>query len=311
MKPYAFGADIGGTTIKIGCFKTDGELLQSFEIPTHTEDRGARILGDLAAAVHRLLSDRGIDKSEVEGIGAGVPGPVAPDGTVLCCVNLGWGEFNVERELESLTGLRARAGNDANLAALGEMWQGGGQGFRDLVMVTLGTGIGGGIILDGKIRAGVHGAAGELGHIPMMDDDPEPCGCGKRGCLEQYASATGILRIARRWLETHPTPSPLRDIHLDAREIFALARSGDAAALAIVDEACRLLGKALAGVTAVLDPEVIVVGGGMGKAGDILLDALSRHYRRYAFPACREIPFRQATLGNNAGIYGCARLILS
>lgn len=312
MKTYAFGVDIGGTSIKIGFFTTAGRLLEHWEIPTRTEADGAYILSDITDAVNRFLVEKQIPKQDVEGVGIGVPGPVGPDGTVFKCVNLGWGVFNVERRLTELTGLKAKAGNDANVAALGEMWQGGGKGFRDIVMVTLGTGIGGGVIVGGQILAGVNGAAGEIGHIPMYDEETETCGCGKRGCLEQYASANGVVRTARRWLETHPdTASGLRGMErYTSKEIFDEAKRGDAAAGQIVEEAGRLLGKGMASVACVVNPEVFVIGGGMAKAGEILLDVIRKYYRQYAFHASRETEFKFALLGNSAGIYGGVKMVL-
>ena len=312
MKTYAFGVDIGGTAIKIGFFTTAGDLLEHWEIPTRTEEDGSYILSDITDSVNRYLEEKQISKLDVEGVGVGVPGPVGPDGTVFKCVNLGWGVFNVEQRLTALTGLKAKAGNDANVAALGEMWQGGGKGYQDIVMVTLGTGVGGGVILGGKILAGVNGAAGEIGHIPMYDDDPETCGCGKRGCLEQYASASGIVRTARRWLKAHPdTASALRDMErYTSKEIFDEAKKGDAAALEIVEEAGRLLGKGTASIACVVNPEAFVIGGGMAKAGEMLLNVIRKYYRQYAFHASRETEFRFAELGNNAGIYGGVRMVL-
>ena len=312
MKTYAFGVDIGGTTIKMGFFTTTGDLLENWEIPTRTEEDGSYILSDIAAEVDRLLTEKEISKLDVEGIGVGVPGPVSPDGTVLKCVNLGWGVFNVEQRLTALTGLKAKAGNDANVAALGEMWQGGGKGYQDIVMVTLGTGVGGGVILNGKILAGVNGAAGEIGHIPMFDDDPECCGCGKRGCLEQYASANGIVRLAKRYFEGNPNAvSTLKEMpSFTSKEIFDEARNGDESALAIVEQCGMLLGKALATIAIVVNPEAFVIGGGMAKAGDILLNVIRKYYRQYAFHASRETEFRAAELSNNAGIYGGVRMVL-
>lgn len=204
MKNYAFGVDIGGTTIKLGLFTTNATLLETWEIPTRTEDDGKHILTDIADAISTKMERQNISPKDVEGIGMGVPGPVSSDGTVLKCVNLGWDVFNVEHRLSVLSGMRVKAGNDANVAALGEMWQGGGKGYQDLVMVTLGTGVGGGVIIGGHILPGASGAAGEIGHIPMVDDEGEYCGCGKKGCLEQYTSANGIVRIIRRYFAAHP-----------------------------------------------------------------------------------------------------------
>jgi len=236
-----------------------------------------------------------IEKDRIVGVGIGVPGPVTPDGTVLKCVNLGWDVFNVERELSRLTGLPTKAANDANAAALGELWQGGGKGCRSIVLVTLGTGIGGGVILDGKIVSGTNGAAGEIGHIHVDDGETERCNCGNMGCLEQYASATGVVRMMRRALARQP----------DA------AKAGDAAAYLVMQEVGKIFGKGLASVACVVDPEAFVVGGGMSKAGELLLVPVRSAYRTYVFHAARNARFVLAELGNDAGMYGCAKLVLN
>ncbi|RHR25647.1 ROK family protein [Clostridium sp. AF19-22AC] len=312
MKKYAFGVDIGGTTVKLGLFETDGNLLEMWEIPTRTVSGGKFILGDISEAVYEKLSERGISHLDVEGIGIGVPGPVGQDGTVFKCVNLGWDVFNVERELGELTGMRVKAGNDANVAALGEMWQGGGKGCRNIVMITLGTGVGGGVIIDGHILAGYNGAAGEIGHLPMTDDETECCGCGKKGCLEQYASATGIVRMTKKYLDAHKDmDSSLRSIEtFSAKDIFDAAKAKDEAAVVMVNGLGRMLGKGLAQIACVVNPEAFVIGGGVAKAGDILLDAIRKYYVEYAFHAARDTEFRLASLGNEAGIYGGVKLII-
>lgn len=212
MKKYAFGVDIGGTTCKVGFFETSGNLLDKWEIKTNTENGGASILSDVAKAVDNKLAQEGISKTDVQGIGVGVPGPVNGEGVVSCCVNLGWGIVNVEEELTALTGMKVKVGNDANVAALGEMWQGGAKGCRDVVMVTLGTGVGGGIIVDGKMVAGFNGAGGEIGHITVNNEEIEPCNCGQYGCLEQYASATGVVRVAKESLQRQQQKQHLRNI---------------------------------------------------------------------------------------------------
>lgn len=310
MKKYAFGVDIGGTTVKMGLFETTGILLDTWEIPTRTVDGGKNILSDIAEAVSNKIIEKGIEKTDVEGIGMGVPGPVGPDGTVLKCVNLGWDVFNVENELSGLTGFKVKAGNDANVAALGEMWQGGGKGFKSMVMVTLGTGVGGGIIIDEHILAGITGAAGEIGHIPMNDEEEECCGCGKKGCLEQYASATGIVRMTKKYLKENPDKDTVLKGVFTAKDIFDAAKEGDAVAVLMVDKLGMMLGKACASIACVVNPEAFVIGGGVAKAGQILLDTIEKHYKKYAFHASKETPFKAATLGNNAGIYGGVRLIL-
>lgn len=310
MKKYAFGVDIGGTSVKMGLFEVTGVLLDTWEIPTNTEENGIHILPNIAEAVSRKIKEKELSLSDIEGIGMGVPGPVNPDGMVLKCVNLGWGVFNVEQELSRLTGLKVKAGNDANVAALGEMWQGGGKGFKNLVMVTLGTGVGGGVILNEKILPGASGAAGEIGHIPMKDQETDTCGCGKKGCLEQYASATGIVRMAKKNLiENVGTETVLKE-PFTAKDIFDAAKEGDAFALSMVDETGKMLGKALASIACVVNPEAFVIGGGMAKAGKIIIDAIKKYYLQYAFHASRDTEFKAAELSNNAGIYGGVRLVL-
>ena len=310
MKTYAFGIDIGGTTVKMGFFKTSGELLETWEIPTRTEQNGSYILTDIAGAREKKITEKEITKEDVEGIGMGVPGPIAEDGTVLKCVNLGWGVFNVEQELGRLTGLKVKAGNDANVAALGEMWQGGGKGYKDMVMVTLGTGVGGGIIINEHILSGYTGAAGEIGHIPVNDEETQCCGCGKKGCLEQYASANGIVTITRRYLEQHPEAETILKDEFSAKDICDAAKAGDPVGEKMLDEVGKLLGKALASIACVVNPQAFVIGGGMSKAGTILIEAIQKYYTQYAFHAARNADFKIALLGNNAGIYGGVKLTL-
>ena len=310
MKKYGFGVDIGGTTCKIGLFDMSGMILEKWEIKTNTENHGATILDDVAAAVLGKLEEKGIAKDDVQGIGLGVPGPVDGEGLVHKCVNLGWGVMNVEKELADKTGLLVKAGNDANVAALGEMWQGGGKGHQNVVMVTLGTGVGGGIIVDGKIIAGSHGAGGEIGHIHMDDEETECCGCGNKGCLEQYASATGIVRMAKKKLQNEARETKLTGFDpLTAKDIFDVAKENDEVALELVDKLCTMLGTAMANVAGVVDPEIFVIGGGVSKAGEILINGIQKKYEEKAFHACRETKIALATLGNDAGMYGCVRLL--
>lgn len=312
MKKYVFGADIGGTTVKLGFFTVEGELLDKWEIVTRKEDNGKNILSDVAESMEQKLQERKITKDEVVGVGIGVPGPVKDDGTVLRCVNLGWGVFNVEQEFEKIFGLPVKVGNDANMAALGEMWQGGGKGYHSIVMVTLGTGVGGGIIINGKMLSGANGAGGEIGHICMDETETEVCGCGKKGCLEQYTSATGVVRLATRALQECDTPSKLRELDsITAKDVFDFAKQGDDLAVRIVEKHGMILGKAMATIACVCDPEAFVIGGGVSRAGDILLENTMKYYKQYVFHACSETKFVLATLGNDAGIYGCAEAILT
>lgn len=311
MEQYVFGIDLGGTSVKLGLFRQDGALLDKWEIPTRTDNGGEHILPDIAAAISAKLEAHGIGCGQVLGAGLGVPGAVLEERFVKPCVNLnGWGG-DVAGGLSKLCGFPVKAVNDANAAALGEMWQGGGKGCDNVVFVTLGTGVGGGIIVGGKLLAGVHGSGGEIGHLKVRAYESDPCGCGKYGCLEQYASATGIVREANRRLTALSTPSALREVDpVTAKAVFDCAKNGDTLALDVVRLFGDTLGRALANVSCVCDPEVFVIGGGVSAAGQIILDAVQNAFRQHAFPAAEETRFELAALGNDAGIYGCAQLAL-
>ena len=284
MKKYAFGIDVGGTTCKIGFFETNGKLIDKWEIKTNTENNGAAILSDIAQAVDNKLAQEGISKDDVQGVGIGVPGPVKSNGVVNRCVNLGWGIV---------------------------MWQGAAKGCKDVIMVTLGTGVGGGIIVDGKVVAGFNGAGGEIGHITVNHDEIEACNCGQYGCLEQYTSATGIVRVAKRKLAKTNDETSLRNFpELTAKDVFDEAKSGDAVALGLVDEVCGILGSTLSNIACVVDPEVVVIGGGVSKAGSILIESIQKHFVETSFHACRNTKFVPAGLGNDAGMYGCVQMLL-
>ena len=312
MENYVFGIDIGGTTVKCGLFTVEGVVLDKWEIKTNKEDKGSFIPSDIVETILAKAAEKEIEKSAILGVGVGVPGPVTSDGTVLICANLGWKNFRVGEVMsELLGGIPVTVANDANVAALGEMWKGGGQGYRDVVMITLGTGVGGGIILDGKIRAGSNGAAGELGHMIINPEETVTCGCGGHGHLEQYASATGIVRLAKKELEETDILTTLRDIeNLQAKDIFDAAKAGDACAVALVDKLCRMLAHALTHVASTVDPEVFVIGGGVSRAGEILTENLKKHYNKNLIEALCNKEFRLAMLGNDAGIYGSAKMIL-
>lgn len=310
MNKYCFGADIGGTTVKLGLFTPDGEVVNKWEIPTRKDENGRFILPDIADSIKAEMSSKGISADDVSGIGVGAPGPVDKNGVIHKAVNLGWGELNIKDELEKLTGMPVMAGNDANVAALGEMWKGGGEGFTDLVVVTLGTGIGGGIIIDGRIVTGSNGAGGEIGHIHLDDNEEDSCGCGNKGCFEQYASATGVVKLAKRMLQSSSIDSVLRNGEVSSRIIFDAIKSGDELALEVGEKFGEYLGKGLASIAAVTNPQVFVIGGGVSKAGSVITDYVRKYYDKYAFHATKDVEFRLATLGNDAGIYGAAKLIL-
>lgn len=309
---YVLGVDIGGTTIKLGLFTKDGELLDKWEIETRKENNGENILTDIRDFFEKLLKDRNLSAKSFLGVGVGVPGPVKENGVVQGCVNLGWGEFNIKEELEGLLGLEVKVGNDANVAALGESWKGSAEGTSDVVMVTLGTGVGGGIIVDSKIVNGFNGLGGEIGHITVNRNENVACNCGRRGCLEQYASATGIVNVAKKNLQNSEEPSKLRDIdQITAKDIFDFAKSGDKLSIQIVEEFSDILGLALSQIACICNPKVFVIGGGVSKAGDFLIESVKKHYVKNAFHKSKETEFVIASLGNDAGIYGSAKLILA
>ncbi len=310
MSQYVFGVDIGGTTVKLGLFDTEGNLLDKWEIPTRTEETGSYILPDIAKDIQQKIEEKQISKEMVVGVGVGAPGPIDNQGVVHRAVNLGWGVFSIKDTLEEILKVPVMAGNDANVAALGEMWKGGGQGSSDLIVVTLGTGVGGGIIVDGKILTGATGAGGEIGHIHVEDNESETCGCGNMGCLEQYASATGVTRLANRKLKESERDSALRGGEVSAKTVFDAVKAGDSLAIEVAEEFGKYLGNCLAAIAGVVNPEAIVLGGGVSKAGEILIKYIKPYYEKNVFHGSRNVKFSLATLGNDAGIYGAAKLVL-
>ena len=308
---YGFGVDLGGTTVKIAYFDETGTLLDKWEIPTVTENNGAQILPDIAEAIKSYISGQNIQKEQLIGIGIGVPGPVDDEGNVNRCTNLGWGVFNIHSALGQLTGLPVKAGNDANMAALGEAWKGGGTGCNNMVFATFGTGVGGGIVVNGTPINGVHGAAGEIGHLTVERNETEMCTCGKYGCVEQYCSATGIVRLAKKRLAKDDSPSILRNYQaLTCKDVFDAGNEKDPLALEVLEQVYAYMGQFLASVCCVTDPEMVVLGGGVSKAGQPLLDGAKRYFDKYIFHASSSIRFALASLGNDAGAYGAFKLIL-
>lgn len=310
-REFGFGVDIGGTSCKIGLFDKEGNLLEKWQIHTHRENCGEGILRDVAESVIGKMKERTISGEQVIGIGVGIPGPVSENGKVGRVTNIEWDQKDVAGELRELTGLMVRVGNDANVAALGEYVHGSGQGRKSLIMITLGTGVGGGVVMNGRIIHGANGAGGEIGHIKVSEDEIETCGCGKTGCLEQYASATGIVRMAKNTLRTDSRPTILKEEGLTAKDVFDAARQKDELAMEIVERVGKILGKAIADVASILDPSIIVLGGGVSKAGDVLVDVVTKYYRKYTFHACENTPIVEASLGNDAGIYGCMGMLLT
>ena len=307
------GIDVGGTTVKVGMFELDGTLVKKWEVPTRKEENGKYILPDVAASIRKVLNEQNISLNEVAGAGLGIPGPVLPNGFVEVCVNLGWREMNPQEILSGLLdGMTVKTGNDANVAALGEMWQGGGKGYHDIVMVTLGTGVGGGVIIDEKIIPGRHGLGGEIGHMRIREGEKEQCNCKGYGCVEQIASATGIAREARRMMKQSGEDSAMRKFgdRISAKNVLDCAKAGDKLAMEVMETVSYYLGWALAIVSMTVDPEVFVIGGGVSKAGTFLTDMIRKYYEEYTPISENKAGIELATLGNDAGIYGAARLIL-
>ncbi|MCQ2530462.1 MAG: ROK family protein [Lachnospiraceae bacterium] len=348
MSRYILGIDLGGTTAKLGLLSEEGRLFEKWEIPTRIENFGKNILPDLAKEIERSMAENFLTRDDILGVGLAVPGAVMGETEVAKCVNLnGWGG-SVAEDFSKLINLPVKVINDANAAALGEAWQGGGKGYQNLVFVTLGTGVGGGIILNGKLLTGSHGAAGEIGHMKIYPEymeagvaggdfscgttvdalpitaaktlgtaecpasfvgfgETEKCGCGKKGCTEQYASATGIVRTARAM---GMTDADSKFGFLSAKDVFDKAKDGNKTALAVAHKFAEDLGRALAGVSAIVDPEIFVIGGGVSKAGPFIIDMVQPYFLKYAFPACEGTEFALAKLENDAGFYGAAKLIL-
>jgi len=314
MTKYIYGIDIGGTTVKMGLFDEKGDMLEKWEIVTRKENNGENILPDIVKSIKEKNTEKSIETDDILGIGMGVPGPITEDGRVLKCANLGWGIFSVADEMSKLTGVeKVKVGNDANVAALGEQWRGGGRGFDNIVMVTLGTGVGGGIIMDGKILTGENGAAGEIGHITVNPKETLTCGCGCKGCLEQYSSATGVIRMAKERLEASDKPSELRKFDADeigGKEVFDAYKAGDELAAEAVNEFAIYLGMGLGNVASVVDTQAFVIGGGLSKNGPVVIDIVKEQYKKNVMFALKNTEFRLAELGNDAGMYGAVRMVL-
>lgn len=311
MTKICAAVDLGGTTVKIGLITDAGEILEKWEIPTRKEENGSKILPDIAASVREHVEARNMKVTDLCGAGIGVPGPVQNNGVVERCVNLGWGETNPEKELSAmLDGILVKAGNDANVAALGEQWMGGGKGSDSLMMYTLGTGVGGGLIYQGHIVTGYKGMAAEVGHMPMNLDEEDACNCGGHGCLEQYASATGIVKEMKRTLTAGGVSSRLSlDNEFSCKDVLDAAKDGDEAATKTMERCMKYLAASMASVSYVADPEVFVIGGGVSKAGNYLVDMVKKYFRGYCMLMKAMPEFKLATLGNDAGMFGSARLV--
>ncbi|MBD8071351.1 ROK family glucokinase [Bacillus sp. PS06] len=306
---WLVGIDLGGTTIKMAFINQYGEFITKWEIDTNKET----IVVDIAKAIDIKLDELKETKAKLAGIGMGAPGPVNMEtGLIYEAVNLGWKDYQLKSHLELETGLPAVIDNDANIAALGEMWKGAGDGSKDLICVTLGTGVGGGIISNGEVVHGVNGAGGEIGHITAIPEGGSPCNCGKTGCLETVASATGISRLAVQALKDSTEESRLRDLfeqngQMTSKMVFDALAENDPIAKDVVDQVAFHLGFALANLANGLNPEKIVIGGGVSKAGEDLLNPVREQFKRFVFPRVGAgATFTIAQLGNDAGVIGGA-----
>ena len=307
MKTF-FGVDIGGTQIKLGAFDEAGTIISKWSIDTNIAEAGSHIIPDVAEEVKAYLSEN--PEAKLQGIGLGIPGPVDGKGYVYRCVNLNWNDFNPVDELaKHFSTVRIAAGNDANVAALGEYHMGGGAGSSSMMMVTLGTGVGGGVIIDGKIIGGAHGIAGEIGHISTNPLETEDCNCGNKGCINQISSATGIVRHAKQMLATG-TKSAMADFeNLSAKDVCDCAKAGDELAVKCIDECMKPLADGLVFFSHAFDPEVYVVGGGVSHAGEFIVEAIRREMVKKFFIS-KAPDIKLATLGNDAGIIGACMLVL-
>lgn len=308
---YCFGVDIGGTTIKIGLFSKKDGFLEKWEIPTKKGKDPKPVLRDIGETLEKCRRRNGIKKEEIIGIGMAAPGPVTEDGLLRGAVNIGWGDVLLGEEAQKILGITpVFIGNDARLAALGEYTFGAGKEENSLLMITLGTGVGGGVVLNGKILTGKTGTAGEIGHMTMNPFETRSCNCGKKGCLEQYASATGMVSVAEEFLKKSNEPSVLRRLDtITSKNLWDEAKKGDKMALNIAEYVSRLLGMAIANACYIVDPEMVVIGGGVSQAGQFLLDMVQGAYAENVFPHCRDKKFALAKLRNDAGIYGGVALV--
>ena len=310
-KQYYIGIDVGGTSVKEGLFDEDGNLLAKASVPTPPIVDAAGFAA-VTEAIDQVVAKAQIPRAFVAGIGLAVPCPIPASGDAKVKANIAINlpELRIAIQ-EHCPDAVVKYENDANAAAMGEAWLGSAKGVQNVVMVTIGTGVGGGVIVNGDVVSGVVGAGGEIGHMCLNPDEERTCGCGGHGHLEQYSSATGVVRCMKKLLDENPdTPCTLRGTDFAAKDVFDAARAGDALAAREVDEMTDTLGMALASIASTTDPEMFMVGGGVARAGDVLFTPLREHFKTYAFSSCRETPIVAATLGNDAGIYGAVRLIV-
>jgi len=309
---WYLGIDIGGTSVKVGLCDVDGALAHTYEGPTETERGRERVLDNIAAHARRCVEEAGMDWGRIRGVGVGIPGQIdAARGVVEFAANLPLSGVRLRDHLEKVLGKPVRIGNDANVAALGEALSGAGRGAANSVTYTLGTGVGGGIVVDGRVVDGFSGMGGELGHMTIVpDSEAVRCGCGRIGCLETVASATGIVRMAREAVEQGVRTTLSEAGALTAKAVFDAAKAGDDTARRIVDRAAHYLGLSMALVAVIVNPERFIVGGGVAAAGEFLLERVRKSFRAHALDRAREgVAIVAAELGNRAGMIGAAGLV--
>ncbi|HEL1556489.1 TPA: ROK family glucokinase [Streptococcus suis] len=318
MSKKIIGIDLGGTSVKLAILNTEGEIQEKWSIKTNILDEGSHIVPDIIDSIKHRFETHGLTKEDFLGVGMGSPGVVDSEaGTVIGAYNLNWKTLQlVKDQFESALGLPFYIDNDANVAALGEQWVGAGNNNPNVVFMTLGTGVGGGVIAAGNLIRGVKGAGGELGHITVDFDAPFACTCGKKGCLETVASATGIVNLTRRYAEEYAGDAKLKQLiddgeEVTAKDVFDLAKEGDDLALIVYRHFSEYLGVACANIAAVLNPAYIVLGGGVSAAGEFLLDGVRNVFAENSFPQIKEsTQIVLATRGNDAGVLGAASLVL-
>ncbi|WP_105131186.1 ROK family glucokinase [Streptococcus suis] len=318
MSKKIIGIDLGGTSVKLAILTTEGEIQEKWSIKTNILDDGSHIVPDIIDSIKQRFETHGLTKDDFLGVGMGSPGVVDSEaGTVIGAYNLNWKTLQlVKDQFESALGLPFFIDNDANVAALGEQWVGAGNNNPNVVFMTLGTGVGGGVIAAGNLIRGVKGAGGELGHITVDFEAPFACTCGKKGCLETVASATGIVNLSRRYADQYAGDAKLKQMIDDgqdvtAKDVFDLAKEGDDLALIVNRHFSEYLGVACANIAAVLNPAYIVLGGGVSAAGEFLLDGVRKVFAENSFPQIKEsTQIVLATRGNDAGVLGAASLVL-
>lgn len=300
------GVDIGGMTVKFGIFE-DQKILKQWAIPTRVKEQ--MIAADIADAIKAGCAELEIPEENILGVGIGVPGNTRPDGFVYNASNIGWKDYDLGAEIKERLNAPIQVGNDANVAALAEYWVGAGKEYNSFVMLTIGTGLGGGIINEGRIVNGMMGSGGEVGHIPVNPQETLTCGCGGHGCLEQYTTATAIMRMAREAIEAGEATC-IESKTPTAKDVLDAAKAGDPMAIKVMDQFADRMGQGMAIIAAVMNPEAFLLGGGVSKAGDYLLDLIRPYYDKYLFKGCVGADFRIAVLENDAGIIGAAKLAM-